>query len=354
MKANVLVVGYGVVGKRVADAVHLQQDMDVSGIVDVVSTSLVAVADERGYPLYAATPEAAERMTAGGIRVQGDFSAALIGSDIVVDTSPEGVTAKNLPRYDQAKKPFIINGGEKHETTGFSFSSLANYRAALGVMKTRVVSCNTTSLCRVLVALRSVGEIEAAFATVVRRGADPVRTSAGPINAIEPVLGGFSHHALDVKTVIPDMPISSLAVKVSTTLSHVHMLRIVFKESVHRDKILEALDYTPRITLVSGSKGVVSNAHVLELFRDRLRPRGDMWEVAVWDDSVRVEGRTAVLTYCVHMESVAVPENVDAIRAMLKFEKDAARAVSMTDQALGLFQPHANYAMLGAPSSPGH
>jgi glyceraldehyde-3-phosphate dehydrogenase (NAD(P)) len=348
MSAKVLVVGYGVVGKRVADAIQAQSDMRLVGIVDVVPSALVDIAAERRYPVFAATAEAAAKMTKGGLRVEGDFDAALGGADLVVDTSPEGVTAKNLPAYERTKKPFIINGGEeKHSVTGFSFSSFANYTQALGKTKTRVVSCNTTSLCRMMVALSSVAAIEDAFVAVVRRGADPVRTALGPINAIEPVLGGFSHHAPDVNTVIPGIKIASLAVKVSSTLSHVHMLRLLFYNTTDRNAIVEALRATPRIILVSGAKGLVSNAHVLELFRDRLRPRGDMWEVGVWEDSIVVDNRTAVLTYCVHMEAVAVPENVDAIRAMLRLEADPGTAIAATDKALGMFRPDANYRSLG-------
>jgi glyceraldehyde-3-phosphate dehydrogenase (NAD(P)) len=346
MSARVVIVGYGVVGKRVADAVHAQDDMQVAGVVDVVPTALVEIAQERGFPIFAASPDAADRMRRGGVELAGDFETALRNADLVIDTSPEGITAKNLPKYEEAKKPFIINGGEKHAITGFSFSSLANYREGLGKLKTRVVSCNTTSLCRMMVALRGVARLEDVFVTVVRRGADPVRTSAGPINAIEPVLGGFSHHAPDVNTVIPDLKIASLAVKVSTTLSHVHMLRVRFSEPVDRENILERLHATPRIITVSGSKGLTTNAHILELFRDKLRPRGDMWEVAVWEDSIRVEDQTAVLTYCVHMESVAVPENVDAIRAMLQLERDPGQCIAKTDSALGIFQPEADYRSL--------
>jgi glyceraldehyde-3-phosphate dehydrogenase (NAD(P)) len=220
---------------------------------------------------------------------------------------------------------------------------LANYREAIGAKKTRVVSCNTTALCRVLVALRSIGQIDDAYVSIVRRGGDPVRTSSGPINAIIPVLGGLSHHAPDVNTVIPDLRISSQAVKVSSTLSHVHMLRITYKSSTDKTALLDTIENTPRIITVSGKKGVTSNAHIIELHRDKLRPRNDMWEVAIWEDSIGVEGNTVVLIYCVHMEAIAVPENIDAIRAMLALEKDPTVAIPMTDKALGLYQEKANY-----------
>lgn len=343
MKTKVAIVGYGVVGKRVADAVEAQDDMAVGAIVDVAPTDLVRIGAERGFPLFAAIPDAVGEMEAAGLEVRGDFNDALAGADIVIDTSPAGVTAKNVPIYNQMAKPFIVNGGEKHELTDFSFSALANYGDGVGKKKTRVVSCNTTSLCRAIVALSSTREIEDIFVTIVRRGADPVRTSSGPINAIVPVLGGFSHHAPDVNTVIPQVKIASLAVKVSTTLSHVHMMRVRFREPVTREQVVNCLEETPRITLVSGKRGITSTAHIQELYRDKLRPRADYWEVAVWEDSIHVQGSVAVLTYSVHMEAVAVPENIDAVRAMLKLELNPANSIAMTDKALGFFKKNANY-----------
>ena len=102
----------------------------------------------------------------------------------------------------------------------------------------------------------------------------------------------------------------------------------------------------PRIILVSGKKGITSNAHIHEYFRDQRRPRGDFWEVAVWEDSIHVDGATITMSYCVHMECVAVPDNVDAIRAMLKIEEEPSKSVAKTDKALGCFQEHSDYQKL--------
>jgi glyceraldehyde-3-phosphate dehydrogenase (NAD(P)) len=124
------------------------------------------------------------------------------------------------------------------------------------------------------------------------------------------------------------------------------MMRVTYQDTVDKDRLIEAFHATPRIILVSGKNGLKSNAHIHELFRDRLRPRSDFWEVAIWEDSIYVEGKTVVLTYCVHMESVAVPENIDAIRAMLQLQKEPSVSVSMTDKAIGCFQEHANYEAL--------
>ena len=50
---RVAVNGYGVIGKRVADAVRLQPDMKLMGVGDVVSDFRVKAAVVLGLPVYA-------------------------------------------------------------------------------------------------------------------------------------------------------------------------------------------------------------------------------------------------------------------------------------------------------------
>ncbi len=60
---RVAVNGYGVIGKRVADAVALQNDMTLAGVADVATDWRVAVARAKDYALYGATPEHTLAMT---------------------------------------------------------------------------------------------------------------------------------------------------------------------------------------------------------------------------------------------------------------------------------------------------
>ena len=48
MKVRVAINGYGVIGKRVADAVRLQPDMQLVGVGDVVDVRVINVDMERG------------------------------------------------------------------------------------------------------------------------------------------------------------------------------------------------------------------------------------------------------------------------------------------------------------------
>jgi len=72
-KVKVAIIGYGVIGKRVADAVALQDDMDLTGVADVISDWRIKAAVDKEYPVYAATKEAAQRMEQAGILVAGNI-----------------------------------------------------------------------------------------------------------------------------------------------------------------------------------------------------------------------------------------------------------------------------------------
>src|SRR5512134_2341475 len=94
-KVRVLVNGYGVIGKRIADAIAVQDDMELVGIADVVSDWRIRVAVERGYPVYASTSQAAEQMRAAGVPLAGVLDDLLKQVDVVADATPKKIAAAN-------------------------------------------------------------------------------------------------------------------------------------------------------------------------------------------------------------------------------------------------------------------
>jgi glyceraldehyde-3-phosphate dehydrogenase (NAD(P)) len=96
---RVAVNGYGVIGKRVADAVRLQPDMELIGVADVVSDYRVKAAVVLGLPIYASLPEKVDEMKAAGIPMAGTLDDLLAQVDVVVDATPKGIGAMNLERY---------------------------------------------------------------------------------------------------------------------------------------------------------------------------------------------------------------------------------------------------------------
>ena len=336
-RARVAVNGYGVIGKRVADAVAQQDDMTLVGVADVVSDYRIRVAVERGYPVYAATSEARGAMEAAGIPVAGTLDELLGQVDVVADCTPKKIGAQNRARYAAARVKSIWQGGEKHEIAGYSFVAQVNYAGAVGRDSARVVSCNTTALSRVLHALHRHGWVKRARAVLLRRGTDPWESHTnGMINTVIPEAKVPSHQGPDAKTVIPDLDITTMAGAGPYNLSHIHFAMVETTRPVSLDELRDALWDAPRIAFVRGSDGLVALNSVIELMRDLDRPRGDMWEVAVWEDALAADEREVYLTFQVHNESIVVPETIDCIRALTGIESDAATSIAKTDAALGI------------------
>ena len=57
MTARVAINGFGTIGKRVADAVSLQDDMKVAGVVKTKPSFEAKIALQKGYPLFAANDD---------------------------------------------------------------------------------------------------------------------------------------------------------------------------------------------------------------------------------------------------------------------------------------------------------
>lgn len=338
-RVRVAVVGYGVIGKRVADAVALQTDMELVGIADVAHDYRVRVAAERGYPIYAAMPKLQYGMEEAGIRIAGTMDDLLHQTDVVVDSTPQGIGTSHREMYERAGVKAIWQGGEKHQFAGVSFVAQVNYAEALGQRCARVVSCNTTAICRVAGALHRKGWVKRVRAVLLRRGTDPWEShDNGMINTAIPELVVPSHQGPDAQTVIHGLDVVTMAGAGPYDLSHLHYLMVETTRPVGLDELKDTLWEAPRIAFVRGADGLVALNSVIELMRDLRRPRNDMWEVAVWEDGLAADSHDLYITFQVHNEAVVVPENVDCIRALSGIEQDGAKSIEKTDRSLGMMK----------------
>lgn len=334
---KIAVIGYGVIGKRVADAVDKQNDMEVKGICDVISDWRILNAVRRNYDIYAATPEAEEQMRASGISIRGRMEELLSKVDLVVDCTPKRIAAKNVEQYKKMGLKFILQGGEKHETTGHSFSAENNYGTAINITSTRVVSCNTTSILRTLTALKKAGLLAHARGTLLRRATDPWESHLGGImNTMVPEKDIPSHQGPDAQSVDPELDVITSAVKVPQTLSHMHYWNVKLNKEVSKEQVLEAFKTSTRIKMIRYDQGLVSNNTIKEMFLDMGRPWGDMYEVALWEDMLKVVGDELFYAYVVDNQAIVIPETIDAIRALTGLEKNAQNSILKTNRSLGI------------------
>ena len=339
MTIKVAINGFGTIGKRVAQAVACQDDMIIVGVTKTRPSFGCDLAVKMELPLYCTYDDAdkIDAFASSGYDCKGGLSDLLAIADVVVDCSPGKVGAQNLEKYKNAGIKYIFQGGEKHAMTGMSYTSCANHLENMNVQGTRVVSCNTTGLSRTLVPLyEHCGELSVEC-TMVRRAADPGDSSKGPINAIKPVLKVPSHHGPDVMTVKPEININSMAVAVPTTIMHLHVIVATLPEGhgLTTESVIEMWSTKPRISIMNGAEtGITTTAEVMEFARDKGRPWGDWHEIFVWEDRVKLEGNTLYYFQAIHQESDVVPENVDAIRALMGTESDWMASVAKTDAAI--------------------
>lgn len=330
--------GYGTIGKRVADAVNCQDDMKIVGVTKRTPDFEAKMAVSKGYDLYIAAPEREKLFNDAGIEISGTIDDLYDQLDIIVDCTPGGIGAKNMDNiYREKGLKAIFQGGEKHDAIGKSFNSFTNFEDAQGADYVRVVSCNTTGLCRTLNPIDELAGIKKVRAVMVRRGSDPGQIKSGPINAIVPNPPTVpSHHGPDVQTVMYGLNIITMALLVPTTIMHQHNLMVELKDSVGVDDVIDKLESTSRVLLLETEKGIDSTATVMEYARDIGRPRGDLFEIAVWKESLNIVDNELFYMQAIHQESDVVPENVDAIRAMLEMESDPSKSIEKTNRNMGI------------------
>lgn len=329
--------GYGTIGKRVADAVAMQKDMKLIGVTAHSYSFNTEVAREKGYKIFTTGED--NDLKLNGIKPDGDISNLLQEADVIVDATPKKIGKENLERLYKLKKvKAILQGGEKHETAGTSFVAQCNYGEAVDKDCVRIVSCNTTGLCRTLHAIDKKYGVASVHATMIRRGADPGDIHHGPINAIVPVLEMPSHHGPDVRSVLHNAEIFTTALSVPSTLMHLHTLTVDLKKKANVEDVVELFKNSTRIRIVRNAEHLRSTAEIMEFARDLGRLRGDMPEICVWQEAIGITANAynkLLYMQAVHQESDVIPENVDCIRAMMGF-KDGDKSIEMTNKSFGI------------------
>ena len=102
-KVKVGVAGYGTIGQRLADGVALQGDMELVGVADLAPTLSIRALKEKGMPydLYLVDGADKTKFDELGIPVSGSFDDLLSKVDIMLDSAPGGVGAKNKVLHEK-------------------------------------------------------------------------------------------------------------------------------------------------------------------------------------------------------------------------------------------------------------
>ncbi len=331
------VAGYGVIGQRLADGVAMQKDMELVGVADVAPTLSVRALKEKGMPydLYNSLPDNQKLFDEAGIKISGTLEDLVKKVDIMLDATSAGIGAKNKEIYTKYNKKAIFQGGEKNSVADVFFHGYANYEKGVGKQFLKLTSCNTTGLIRAVDCLDKLVGVEKVAITIIRRVADPGDYHRGLTNALQ-VDKAPSHQALDLMTIMPH--VEATGILVHTPVTHGHIITVVAtpKKDISKEELIEAFSKHPRIRVVRLADGFQGNASLFRYARDLGNPRGDMYEIALFEESVVKSGKDIMFAINIPQEAVVIPENMDAIRAAMEMQTDGAEGVSETNKYLEL------------------
>jgi glyceraldehyde-3-phosphate dehydrogenase (NAD(P)) len=342
-KVRVGVAGYGTIGQRLADGVAMQGDMELVGIADLVpSLSIRALrendmigANDVEYKLYLVDGADPAAFAKYDIPVAGTFEDLCRNVDIMLDSSPGGVGAKNKLIYEKLGVKAIFQGGEANSVADVFFHGYANYEKGVGVDYLKLTSCNTTGLIRTVDALdRAIG-IEKVAITIIRRVADPGDYHRGLTNALQ-IDKAPSHQALDLMTIMPHVEATGILVHTPVTHGHIITVLATAKDGkkITREQALEVFRAHPRIRTVTIDEGFKGNASLFKYARDLGNRRGDMYEIGLWEDSIVESGNDIMYAINIPQESVTIPETMDAIRAAMKMQLTREEGTAETNKYL--------------------
>lgn len=337
-KVKVGVAGYGTIGQRLADGVALQDDMELVGVADLAPTLSIRALHEKGMPYDLYLVEGADKAKFDelGIPVAGSFNELLDRVDVMLDSSPGGVGAKNKALYEKKGVKAVFQGGEQNSVADVFFHGYANYEKGLGSDYLKLTSCNTTGLIRAVDCLdRECGGLERVAITIIRRVADPGDYHRGLTNALQ-MEKAPSHQAVDLMTIMPHVEATGILVHTPVTHGHIITVLATGKEKLTRDGVLAAFKKHPRIRVVTMEEGFLGNASFFRYGRDLGKPRGDLYEIGLWEDSIVESGDQVMFAINIPQESVTIPESIDAIRAALEMQPDRESGTAATNQGLGI------------------
>lgn len=336
-KIKVGVAGYGTIGQRLADGVALQGDMELVGVADFAPTLAVRALKEKGMPydLYLVDGADKAAFDSYGIPVVGSFNDLVDKVDIMLDSAPAGLGAKNKEIYAAKGVKAIFQGGESNDVADVFFHGYANFEQGVNKDYLKLTSCNTTGLIRSVDCLDRDYGIEKIAITIVRRVADPGDYHRGLTNALQ-MEKAPTHQAVDLMTIMPH--VDATGILVHTPVTHGHFITVLAtgKEKITKEMALKTFQKHPRIRVVTLEEGFMGNASFFKYARDLGNTRGDMYEIGLWEDSIVESGNDIMYAIHIPQESVTIPETMDAIRAACAMQTTRDEGTAKTNEYLNI------------------
>lgn len=288
------------------------------------------------YNLYLVDGADKDAFAAKDIPVAGSFEDLCKNVDIMLDSAPGGVGAKNKENYyEKYGVKAIFQGGEKNSVADVFFHGYANFEKGVNQDYLKLTSCNTTGLIRTVDCLDREFGIEKVAITIIRRVADPGDYHRGLTNALQ-MDKAPTHQAVDLMTIMPHVEATGILVHTPVTHGHIITVLATAKDGkkITKEQALAAFRKHPRIRTVTIDEGFKGNASLFKYARDLGNRRGDMYEIGLWEDSIVESGNDIMFAINIPQESVTIPETMDAIRAATGMQTTRKEGTAMTNRYL--------------------
>jgi glyceraldehyde-3-phosphate dehydrogenase (NAD(P)) len=323
------VVGLGVIGKRAVEAIAAAPEMTLAGVaVRTVPAAAYCMPNLTYHSPIRGTRAELGRI---GVPVGGSLDDLLRVIDVVVDAGTARTGAARADMYRAAGVRAVFCGGERDVSLGPLVHSALNHAVAARAQAVRVASCNTTALAR-MVARLGVSSVRRLEAVVLRCSTDNDKARKGRTNGAL-VEAGSSHHAADLRALVPGLNAVSQAVVVPMTCGHVIHLRLVADLSM--PDALRRLGNEPRLRLVNDNQAV-DTARV----RADAARRGGRWsqrfDLVVRAGTAQPDGNQPLRFWLsLDNESITMPELLDVLLGWAA-PGNAEQVRTRTDAVLGL------------------
>jgi len=134
--------------------------------------------------------------------------------------------------------------------------------------------------------------------------------------------------------------VEATGILVHTPITHGHIITVLASgkdgRKISKAEALACLAEHPRIRLVSIDEGFLGNASLFRYARDLGNPRGDMYEIALWSDSVVESGDDIMFAINIPQEAVTIPETIDGVRAAMKMQPTREAGTAETNRYLNI------------------
>ena len=246
-KPRVAVVGYGTIGTRVADGAARQGDMEFVGVVDVAPTLPIRALYEAGVPykVFALDEGRKPAFEKAGIPIAGTLDDVLGQVDVILDTTPAGIGAKNKETYQQPGRQGHLPGRREERRRRRVLPRLRQLREGHRpeLPQADLLQHDRADPRR---STRSTARSASRRSRSRSSAGSPIRATptAGWSTRLQ-VEAVPNHQALDLMLIMPHVQATGLLVH--TPVTHGHIINVVAKpkKSVSKEAAIDDLQEPP-------------------------------------------------------------------------------------------------------------